>query len=199
MTMLVSGEAVRRDGGGEAESSFPLSAREIATWLLMAGIAMLFAGFTSAYIVLRGVPSWEHIPLPPLVWANALVLVASSVTLELSRRAVKAGMTQALKMWLATSTALGLVFVLGQFQAWRQMTASGFGMASTLHISFFYVFSGVHAVHILGGLIGMSIVLVHFYRGRLSATNFDSLRLLAKYWHFMGGIWLYLLLLLFFV
>ena len=79
------------------------------------------------------------------------------------------------------------------------MTASGFGLSSTLHMSFFYVFSGVHAVHILGGLIGLAIVLVKAYLGRLSATNFDSLRLLAKYWHFMGGIWLYLLLLLFFM
>ena len=170
--MLVSGEAIPRGGGGHSESSFPLSSREIATWLLIAGIAMLFAGFTSAYIVLRGVPSWEHIPLPPLVWANAVILLASSVALELSRRAVKANMVSAMRTWLGISGVLGLTFVLSQIEAWRQMTASGFGLSSTLHMSFFYVFSGVHAVHILGGLIGLAIVLVKAYLGRLSATNF---------------------------
>jgi len=199
MTMLVSGEAVPRGGGGHPESSFPLSSREILTWLIMTGIAMLFAGFTSAYIVLRGVPSWEHIELPPLVWANLAILLASSATLELSRRAVKSGMAPAMRNWLTISGVLGLTFLVGQIVAWRQMTASGLGMSSTLHISFFYVFSGVHAVHIIGGLIGLAVVLVKAYLGRLSASNYDSLRLLTKYWHFMGGIWLYLLLLLFFI
>jgi len=199
MTMLVSGEAIPRGGDGRSESSFPLSSREILTWLLMTGIAMLFAGFTSAYIVLRGVPSWEHIELPPLVWANLAILLASSATLELSRRAVKASNAEALRKWLTVSGVLGLTFLAGQIVAWRQMTASGLGMSSTLHISFFYVFSGVHAVHILGGLVGLGVVLFKAYLGRLSASNYDSLRLLTKYWHFMGGIWLYLLLLLFFI
>jgi cytochrome c oxidase subunit 3 len=165
----------------------------------MTGIAMLFAGFTSAYIVLRGVPTWEHIQFPPLVWGNALILIASSVTLELSRRAVKADMASSLRKWLCLTAVLGVAFVLGQIMVWRQMTASGNGLSSTLHSSFFYVFSGVHAAHILGGLIGLAIVIVKTFQGRLSSANFEPLRLWAKYWHFMGGVWLYLLLLVFFV
>jgi cytochrome c oxidase subunit 3 len=199
MTMLVSGEAIPRGGGGDTDSSFPISSKEIATWLLMTGIAMLFAGFTSAYIVLRGVPTWEHIQFPPLVWGNALILIASSVTLELSRRAVKADMASSLRKWLCITAVLGIAFVLGQIMVWRQMTASGNGLSSTLHSSFFYVFSGVHAAHILGGLIGLAIVIVKTFQGRLSSANFEPLRLWAKYWHFMGGVWLYLLLLVFFV
>jgi cytochrome c oxidase subunit 3 len=164
----------------------------------MTGIAMLFAGFSSAYIVLRGVPTWERIQFPPLVWGNALVLIASSLTLELSRHAVKSDKAAALRQWLVITGALGVGFVLGQIELWRQMTAAGAGLTATLHSSFFYVFSGVHAVHILGGLIGLAVVIVKTFKGRLSSANFEPLRVFAKYWHFMAGVWIYLLLLVFF-
>jgi cytochrome c oxidase subunit 3 len=185
-------------GRGEPDSSFPVSAKQIATWLLMTGIAMLFAGLTSAYVVLRGVPTWEKIPLPPLVWVNTLILMASSGTLELARRAVKTDKTSALRQWLGVTAVFGIAFVSGQIVLWRQMTASGVLLTSTLHSSFFYVLSGIHAVHILGGLIALTTVSVKAWSGRLSSISFEPLRLCATYWHFMGGVWLYLLLLLVF-
>jgi cytochrome c oxidase subunit 3 len=164
----------------------------------MTGIAMLFAGLTSAYVVLRGVPTWEHLQLPPLVWVNTLVLMASSLTLELARRAVKADSTSALRQWLGITAILGIAFVSGQIVLWRQMTANGLLLTSTLHSSFFYVLSGIHAVHILGGLIALATVSVKAWSDRLSSISFEPLRLCATYWHFMGGVWLYLLLLLVF-
>ena len=80
----------------------------------------------------------------------------------------------------------------------RLLTASGHSLSSTLHSSFFYVLSGVHAVHILGGLIGLTYISVKAWSGQFSSQNFEPLRLCATYWHFMAGVWLYLLLLLFF-
>jgi cytochrome c oxidase subunit 3 len=188
----------RGGGGGEPDSSFPISAKQIATWLLMTGIAMLFAGLTSAYVVLRGVPTWEKIPLPPQVWVNTLVLVASSFTLELARRSVKADKVSALRQWLAVTAILGIGFVSGQILLWRELNASGIFLASTLHTSFFYVLSGIHAVHIFGGLIALATVSVKAWSGRLSSISFEPLQLCATYWHFMGGVWLYLILLLVF-
>ena len=157
---------------------------------------MLFAGLSSAYIVLRGVPSWENIHLPSLVWGNTLILVASSVTFELARRAVKSDGKSAVRGWLAITAILGIAFVAGQIQVWRQLNASGIYLSSTLHSSFFYVLSGIHAVHILGGLAGLTMVTIKAWSGRLSSMSFEPLRLCATYWHFMGGVWLYLLLLL---
>jgi len=186
------------DGRGEPDSSFPVSARQMATWLLMTGVGMLFAGLTSAYIVLRGVPTWEHLQLPPMVWVNTLILLASSLTFDLARRAVKTDSMPIVRVWLGVTAVLGVVFVCGQILLWRQMTASGLLLTSTLHSSFFYVLSGVHAVHILGGLIGLSWVSVQAWSGRFSSISFEPLRLCANYWHFMGGVWLYLLLLLVF-
>jgi cytochrome c oxidase subunit III len=185
-------------GRGEPDSTFPISAKQIATWLLMTGIAMLFAGLTSAYVVLRGVPTWEKIPLPPQVWVNTLILAASSFTLELARRSIKADKTGALRQWLAVTAILGIGFVSGQILLWRELNASGIFLASTLHTSFFYVLSGIHAVHILGGLVALTLVSVKAWSGRLSSTSFEPLRLCATYWHFMGGVWLYLILLLVF-
>jgi len=130
------------DGGrGEPDSSFPVSTSQVATWLLMTGIAMLFAGLTSAYIVLRGVPTWDSIHLPPLVWGNTLVLIASSLTFELARRSVKEDQLYLLRMWLGLTAILGIAFVSGQVLLWTQMTASGLLLTSTLHSSFFYVLS----------------------------------------------------------
>jgi cytochrome c oxidase subunit III len=188
------------DGGGrgEPDSSFPVSSRQMATWLLMTGVGMLFAGLTSAYIVLRGVPTWEHIQLPPLAWGNTLVLLVSSLTFDLARRAILSDSMPVVRLWLGLTAALGVVFVSGQVLLWQQMTASGLLLTSTLHSSFFYVLSGVHAVHILGGLIGLAWVSVQAWNGRFSSRSFEPLRLCANYWHFMGGVWLYLILLLVF-
>jgi cytochrome c oxidase subunit 3 len=178
------------------DSSFPISPKEIATWFLMTGIAMLFAGLSSAYIVLRGVPSWESIHLPRLIWGNTLMLAASSVTFELARRAVKRNSQFALRQWLGITAILGIAFVAGQLEVWRQLRASGVYLATTLHGSFFYVLSGIHAIHILGGLIGLSVVSWKAWSNRLSSRSFEPLKLCATYWHFMGGVWLFLLLLL---
>lgn len=161
----------------------------------MTGIAMLFAGLASAYIVLRGVPSWENIHLPSMVWGNTLVLMVSSVTFELARRAVKRDSPD-LRMWLGITAVLGVSFVVGQVLVWFQMRSVGLYLATTLHGSFFYVLSSLHAVHILGGLIGMAFVIAKAWSGQLSSTNFEPLRLSATYWHFMGAVWLFLLLLL---
>ena len=186
----------REGGGGGPDTSFPISPREIATWFLMTGIAMLFAGLSSAYIVLRGVPSWENIPLPSLVWGKTLILVVSSVTFEMARRSVKRNRIAALKQWLGVTAILGIAFVAGQIEAWRQLSAARYHLISTMHSSFFYVLSGIHAVHILGGLIGLTVVIVKTWYGRLSSLSFEPLRMCATYWHFMAGVWLYLLLLL---
>jgi cytochrome c oxidase subunit 3 len=186
------------DGGrGEPNPpSFPISPKEMATWLLLTGVGMLFAGFSSAFVVLRGVPSWESIHLPSLVWSNTLVLIASSVAIEFARRAVKQNMGGALRRWLGITVGLGIIFVAGQIQVWRLMNAAGLYLASSVHSSFFYVLSSIHAVHILGGLIALTLVSYKAWSNKLSSTSFEPLRLCATYWHFMGGVWVFLLLLL---
>src|SRR5882672_5526259 len=111
-----------RDGGGSGDfRAFPISKYQIGLWILLTTIIMLFAGLTSAYIVLRGVPAWQNIQLPSLLWPNTAVLLLSSLAIELSRRAVRKNHLQTMKAWLAVGGLLGLAFIGGQLAAWRQL------------------------------------------------------------------------------
>jgi len=186
------------DGGGPGESggSFPVSRAHLAMWILLTAIIMLFAGLSSAFIVLRGVPQWQNITVPRLVWGNTLILLASSIAIEFARFAVGRDRTGAVKQWLSVSGILGFGFLAGQFVAWRQLVKAGVYLTTTLHSGFFYILTGLHALHLAGGLIGLVLVLQKAFGDQLTSANHESLKVWALYWHFMDIIWLYCFLLL---
>lgn len=173
-------------------------------WVALAAIAMTFAALSSALFVREGSSSadWHHIALPPILLLNTLALVASSIALEFARHRVAAFMRgQApnrfpATLWLNTTMLLGLLFVVGQYIAWLQLRAQGLYLPTNPNSSFFYVFTGVHAIHVLGGLGGLTRVMMLFsgYAGwRLRRSTLDAT---SYYWHFMGALWIYLLFLL---
>ncbi len=185
------------DGGsGDRRSSFPVTKEQIGLWVLLTGITMLFAGLTSAYIVLRGVPAWQNIQLPSLLWPNTIVLVLSSITIELARRAVRRNRLESMNRWLAFTAVLGVAFVVGQLAAWWQLVNAGVFLPSTLQSGFFYILTGLHAIHITGGVVALGIVLGKALRKQLNAFNQQPIRLCATYWHAMDGLWIYLFVLL---
>ena len=185
------------DGGSvSSESSFPISKGYLATWILMTAVIMLFAGLSSAYIVLRGVPEWQNITVPRLAWANTIVLFASSIAIEFARAAVRRNQSGAVLQWLGVSGVLGLGFLAGQFAVWRQLVNAGVYLSTTIHSSFFYVLTGAHALHLAGGMIGLIVVLRKAFANQLTAGNHESLRVWALYWHFMDVVWIYCFLLL---
>jgi cytochrome c oxidase subunit 3 len=157
---------------------------------------MLFGGLTSAYIVLRGVPAWQNIQLPSLLWPNTAVLLLSSVTIELSRRAVRKNRLAKMNRWLGITTALGVAFVVGQLAAWRQLVSAGVYLPSTLQSGFFYILTGLHGIHIGGGIVALAYVLGKALQNRLNAFNQQPILLCATYWHVMDGLWIYLFVLL---
>ncbi len=145
----------------------------------LATAAMLFAAFTAAYLIRRTAADWQSLPLPALVWVNTTVLLVSSVALEVARRSRS-------EAWLGGALFLGAAFVVGQVIMWSQMSSAGVFLSSHPHNAFLYVLSGVHALHVLGGIGG----LIH---GLLRRTN---LALSSLYWHFVDVVWLYLVLVL---
>ncbi len=181
---------------GDSDSSFPLSKGQIGTWILLTAVIMLFAGLSSAYIVLRGVPSWQNIELPSLLWPNTAILLLSSLAIELSRRAIRRNDIQSMKRWLAVGGLLGLAFLVGQLAAWRQLVNAGVYLPSTLQSSFFYILTGLHGLHLMGGIVALGVVLIMALRNRLSAFRHEPLKLCATYWHVLDGLWVYLFLLL---
>jgi cytochrome c oxidase subunit III len=185
------------DGGaGDSGSSFPISKGQVGIWILLTAIIMLFAGLSSAYIVLRGMPTWQNIELPSLLWPNTVILLMSSVAIELSRRAIRRNDTQSMKRWLGVGGVLGLAFLVGQLAAWKQLVNAGVYLPSTLQSGFFYILTGLHGLHLLGGIVGLSVVLGKALKNGLTAFSHEPLKLCAAYWHVMDALWLYLFLLL---
>jgi cytochrome c oxidase subunit III len=190
--------------GSHAEKS------ETGVWVAVAAISMFFAAFTSSMIVRQGVtPDWLHFQLPRVMYVSTLVLLASSLTLELARRRfaavsgqADAGPTGADKTlaskgmyWMYVTGALGLLFVLGQLLAWRSLRAQGFYLATNPSSSFFYVFTATHAIHLLGGICGVLYVLARLRKANGAARK-SGFGAFSIYWHFMDILWVYLLLLL---
>ena len=190
----------------------------------LASVIMIFVSLTSAYVVRQGLGSWDDrtatyatdwkaVPLPEtLLVINTLVLLASSVTLELSRRAIhRQGVTAALGPipgvaleerqvpWLGISIVLGVAFLGGQLAAWTELQRAGYFVSGTPSTSLFYVLTGVHAAHLLGGLLTL------FYAALmpLIGKSLDSRRIAVDatgwYWHFMAALWIYVYALLHFV
>lgn len=168
-------------------------------WVVLAAITMSFAAFTSALIVRQGTVPLQHITLPPVLYLNTLVILASSVTLEIARRRIASFMggvrDQAASPagLLYVTLFLGLLFVAGQTFAWIQLKSQGFGLATNISYSFFYVLTVAHALHVFGGLGGLVRVIAKLNKSVLQRSTLDAT---ARYWHFMGVLWLYLLLLL---
>jgi len=189
-----------RGGGGRPESSGS-SARKYSTAmaLAMVSILMFFMVLTAAFVVLRvnNLHRWSGIRIPGILWVNTLVLVASSATLELAKRSLQMDSLGGFRKLWALTTALGAIFIGGQLIAWLQLAASGVFLTSRLASSFFYVFTALHAAHLIGGICALLYVGIRkFEKARISRAL--AVEVTSYYWHFMDGLWLFLLALLYF-
>ena len=174
----------------------------IGMWVGLASVAMMFTSLSSAYIV-RSASSndWVSLPMPKILLASTALIIGSSVTIEIARRKLKAALSRPYTTWLFATVLLGIAFVVAQVFAWRQLARQGIYVASNPHSSFFYLLTGAHAVHLFGGLLGLTFLWLSSRRPvtepepiakRRAATDAVSI-----YWHFMDALWIYLFLLLF--
>jgi cytochrome c oxidase subunit 3 len=160
-------------------------------------ILMFFMALASAFLVRRGTSGdWIPVHLPAVLWLNTLALVASSFTLERARRSLsRLNHSSFRKLW-ALTTGLGALFLIGQLVAWRQLVAQGVFMASNPASSFFYIFTAAHGLHLLGGVAALIYVLVRkFDNARIALPT--AAEIASYYWHFMDGLWVFLLALLY--
>ena len=132
-----------------------------------------------------------------MLWVNTALLLLSSVTVELARRRFNQWKPIAFRKWMWATAVLGAGFLVGQVMAWNQLAAQGIFISSHPHSSFFYVLTGVHAVHLMGGIGALVYVLYLATRYRLTPGDSSSPELSATYWHFVDLLWIYLLVVLF--
>jgi len=197
-----NGGVAVRDGGGDfgprGDGFDPAYRRASLTGITLAlgAILMFFMALTSSYIVRKGTTSdWIPLVVPRLLFVNTAILLASSFTIELARRNLARGLISAYRQMWALTVGLGLFFVVGQLLAWRALRAQGVFLATNPSSSFFYTLTALHGVHLLGGVIALLYVTLkswqHSKVGRATGVQIASI-----YWHFMDGLWVFLLLLL---
>jgi len=160
-------------------------------------VLMFFMALASAFLVRKGGADWVPVHIPALLWFNTVVLMASSATLETARKNLANGETRGFRKFWLLSTVLGVAFLLGQVLAWRILVSQGVYLSSNPASSFFYIFTGAHAVHLLGGVGALVYVAVrNFDVAKISRTVAADIT--AYFWHFLDALWLFLLLILYF-
>ena len=167
-------------------------------WVGLASIAMMFTSLSSAYIVRSGTAAdWLPLRIPRVMFVSTVIIVLSSVTIEVARRKLKQSFPAAYSKYLLVTALLGLAFLGSQLFAWRQLASQGIYVASHPHSSFFYLLTGAHAVHIAGGLLALTFLWLRSSRmSEQPAKRQATADAVSIYWHFMDGLWIYLFLLL---
>lgn len=168
---------------------------QLGLWMFLATVVMLFAAFTSAYLVRRSGSDWTPIELPGILWVNTAVLVASSLALERGRVASRQGKIVSARHGLLAAAGLGLVFLAGQVTAWRELVGQGVYLPTSPHSSFVYILTGVHGVHVAAGLVLLIYTATRMWNVSVRLDRETATARLitasATFWHFLAALWLY--------
>lgn len=163
--------------------------------LLIVSIVMMFAAFTSAYIVRREEGNWLEFDLPAVLLINTGVLILSSIFMQWAYVSAKKDNLKNLKIALLLTIVAGTVFLVGQWQGWGELVRNNVyfgGSTSNPSGSFLYVLTGVHAFHLITGLIFLIIVVISALKYKVHSRNLNRIELCTIYWHFLGALWIYL-------
>lgn len=168
--------------------------RKFALWVGMASIVMLFAAFTSAYIVKQAGGNWLEFVLPSVFFGSTVAIVVSSISLHLSYKAYKNQNETVYKSGLVITFLLGIVFMVCQYLGWSQLYASGVDLKANVSGAFTYLITGAHALHVLSGMSAVLVALLHAFSLRFyySEKRKNRFELVVQYWHFLGALWVYL-------
>ena len=180
--------------------SRPLSVHphKFALWLFIVSIIMIFASLTSAFIVKQGEGSWLDYNLPSMFWYNTGIIVISSGLLQWAYFAAKQNQFNKLVTILGATVTLGLVFLIGQWLAWGQLVSMEVYFVGNPAGSFIYVLTGLHAFHLISGIIFLMVVLASATKRRIHSGNMVRMEMCTTYWHFLGALWVYLFVFLVF-
>ncbi|UGX88355.1 cytochrome c oxidase subunit 3 [Phyllobacterium meliloti] len=169
-----------------------IATEKIGLGVFLAVVGALFTLFISAYFIRMGSDDWWAIPIPRVLWVNTAALVVSSITLELAKSLAQQGDDETMKFALLASFVTGVGFLVGQVFAWRELVSAGYLLAGNPANSFFYMITGMHGLHILGGLLVLGRTTVKVLQGKPARQVHLSIELCAMYWHFMLLVWLVL-------
>ena len=171
-------------------------------WLGVISITMLFAGFTSAYTARADNGSWQIISLPSAFYLSTAIIITSSITLFAAFQMAKKDNQKGIVIGLIATFLLGILFTYTQFQGWAELKAADIVLAgkfSNAAGSFVYLLTGIHLLHLAGGLISLLVAIFNAVKGKYNSQNTLGLELCSIYWHFLDILWIYLFLFLYYI
>lgn len=181
-----------------SELSDKLNPQKFALWIGMASILMFFGAFTSAYIVKQGAGNWLEYNVPIAFFISTAIILISSLTLHLSYKGYLKGDEQRYKVGLVASLVLGIGFICFQYIGWNEMFAQGVDLKVNVAGSFFYIITGFHAAHVLGGIATLVVANLHAFTlpYEIKQKRKNRFELVLHYWHFVDALWIYLFIFL---
>lgn len=169
---------------------------KLVMWGVCASIVMMFAGLSSAYIVKSAQANWLSFDVPLIFWYSTGVIILSSITIMLSRKAFIDREIMKYKGWLGVTTLLGIAFILMQYMGFSQLWSRGITLTRNVSFSFLYVIVGLHALHVLGGVVALIVMYFKSHSSRKKIYTSVTIDLMSTYWHFVDFLWIYLLIFL---
>lgn len=178
------------------EQPISMHPKKFALWLFMVTVVMVFAGLTSAYIVRQSEGNWLEYDLPVIFWITSGTVVMSSVFLHYAYYSAQKDNLAGVRIGMSLAVLLGIAFLIGQWYSWVAMVDREVFFVGNPSGSFLYVFTGLHAVHLISGVIFLIIVLISSFRYEVHSKSMISMEMATTYWHFLAGLWLYLFMFL---
>jgi len=171
---------------------------KFALYVSFASIIMMFGALTSAYIVKSAAGNWLEYTMPSFFYFSTAAILLSSVALHVSYRSFVSGRSGLYRAMLLVALTLGLSFVVLQYQGWQALFSVGVDLKASVSGSFLYLITGLHALHVMGGIAAIIVAIIHAFTLKFNVTQKRKTRfqLVLEYWHFVDILWIYLFIFL---
>jgi cytochrome c oxidase subunit III len=190
------GDGGRGGGGWSNERTPPPEGYSLAIRLAIVSITVLFLALSSAYVFNSAMR--QPIAAPHVLWVSTSLILLSSLTVEMARRALRRRLENRFRFWISATMLLGLCFLAAQIVLWKRLIASGFYVNRNHHSGYAYIFTGLHGAHLIGGLIALGYMMLRERSKWTAVRRRVSVDATVLYWHFLDGLWIYLLALIFY-
>jgi cytochrome c oxidase subunit 3 len=175
-----------------SEGNRKMHPHKFMLWVAIGSISMMFAGFTSAYIVKSNQAGWQPVQMPKIFFLSTVLILASSGTIYLAYRAMKNRQTVNYRTLVSVTALLGLAFVVTQYFGFKELWAQRITFKESVAGSFFYIITGVHALHVIGGVIALLVIFTRAFSSKTKYYSTTPVEIAGAYWHFVDILWLYL-------
>ena len=176
-----------------AEQKKRIHPHKFTLWVAIGSIVMMFAGLTSAFIVKSNQVNWKSVGLPKVFWVSTAVMLLSSLMLQLALRSFKQREMNRYRLLLGLTIILGALFVACQWMGFRELWSQQITFRGAGAGQFLYVIFGLHALHVIGGVIALVVMLIKALAGRTRIYSSVGVEVAATYWHFVDLLWVYLM------